>query len=1478
MPEILAEEHVPNETLGDEVPPINVNERVGPEVFPEDIQQPKPMVKPEDTFRKSIDDTTLNVNYFNDLSRVHTVGVADETNRVGVDQLNGMDAVGKAQLYQAQAMMGQGEAYKEVLGTVEMLTKGVINMFGDGFNSTASMWRAFTEAPDYVLGLDGTFKYIPAPEGRTFGERYISAQGAIAAANGRFYDYTPLLETTSHQQEAVAAFMKGTVGASSEYLGRNTFELTGSPELAAAASLIPDATLMALPFLPKGLRALRNSQRLAEFNTQLDDALQTSAQRENLTVQHIDEVPPMDPLNPDGAGDPGSMIRVFSNDNGKLVGEQIARRRGNDLQVTGTLLDKSLRGKGVGRQMYETTMDKAAAAGYDNVVSDTQLSQDAMNVFDTIRRNGKYRVEKLDPRDITTEVDEQGVTQHTSNNGKPIFKVILDEPRATSTLETTKMKVETLDALRRGAPPPDPALVDQLAQDLAAGKAAGDIIVETVEGVPTRILSGAENMDGLVAAAKKAGLNIRNVSVKMQERSNVTPEQLGDLVTQAKAGMKDITENQMKLDAAEANNSRSLWQKLEHLFVDTNGNVKAQILRTFGAAGEEAIKDFSLKAGAVPKAHMMFLDFHRAVFGSRGPTDPGIGTSKGIRHLDTTVSERELFNILVQSRRTAAIVKSGGARAAEGRFQLAGAVKPENAAGNIWAVRQTVGEARFAQLQARADTVFDTMHTQLVRLRENGLITEGQFRKMQNIDYIRREFLEQVDPIMLQSQLKGSKVSIGESGIYHLKGGSGRAQNIDVQSLVAEYLARTEGRIFRNNANKTLFRLAENDENSFVRIPKTESTRTPEGYTELKVMIDGKPQRMFMKDLYAQEWVVNDPGLNMTLANIFKIVNGTFIVKPLATGINPAFALVNFPRDIMHAWKATGNEYSAFLPRYLGQIFHDIWEVKGDVWNKEGAYRDFVNEGGGMNFLTHGGFDPLTGFSRAKDIQRAVGVYDGAFGRNWSTIKEALSKVNEFSELAVRLGIRNRVLKNQAARGEIPNPSQATFIARDYLDFSQGGSATKAIESFLPYTNAAAQAIRTSVRQYGKGIRDARVAALKDLQIVSMKAIQSGWAWMEHPEVMAQVDPHQAMTSQVYPTGLSYVDEHGNRRHLTIQIAMDTTAVPYTAAFDLAIAKHALAATGLDPNYIPDRHTLEEIAAVVPILGSIRTGTPIFQAAAALWGNKDIWANKDIWTGDPYVLPGARRTGSTEGTIFDELGSVAPTYVSPVQLQKAWRTYVPSNFYIDSADFIRQMVQQSTDPVQHAESIQRDKDDLTLEILAKVPGLSRVIHLTHPAAQTTPELKTLAQEVQTWKELERQAVDKAVRKYRATGDSSEFGKLLEQVASARPQDADKAKDMLITQIAVGEMYKLNKYDIGFVGQDWFNNIAGQNPETRADLFYWKWVTLGNENARNLEAVLGSIDKVAGRRIRTEEFETQFKRNIAQFGTREQRTRAIAGSN
>ena len=99
-----------------------------------------------------------------------------------------------------------------------------------------------------------------------------------------------------------------------------------------------------------------------------------------------------------------------------------------------------------------------------------------------------------------------------------------------------------------------------------------------------------------------------------------------------------------------------------------------------------------------------------------------------------------------------------------------------------------------------------------------------------------------------------------------------------------------------------------------------------------------------------------------------------------------------------------------------------------------------------MEFLTHQG-----GFGKA---YKPTGRISNAF----EALQTAARYLGETSETWTRLALRERALKNGKS------PLQATYEARNYLDFAQGGSLVKAADSAIPYLNASVQATRGLLR------------------------------------------------------------------------------------------------------------------------------------------------------------------------------------------------------------------------------------------------------------------------------------------------------------------------------------------------------------------------------------------------------------------------------
>jgi hypothetical protein len=294
---------------------------------------------------------------------------------------------------------------------------------------------------------------------------------------------------------------------------------------------------------------------------------------------------------------------------------------------------------------------------------------------------------------------------------------------------------------------------------------------------------------------------------------------------------------------------------------------------------------------------------------------------------------------------------------------------------------------------------------------------------------------------------------------------------------LSNVISRTQSRIFANEANKALYDFAQNNpDNGIVRLARLQKvTKSGKPIYEsagsreqkVKVMIDGQAKDMIMPTELAREWVIRDPLIDETVAQTIRIASGSFILKPMATGLNMEFAVTNLPRDIAHIWLTT-TEYSPFAPVAAGQMAVDFMKVlpsatgfhpvkgfkevlSGSDWKN--IVLDFVNQGGMLSLLTYQGRFGKTGTFKT-----------GVSGKI-NAIQNIMGYLGETSEVLTRLALRERAIKNRTREGLTAEQKEAielraTRIARDYLDFAQGGNVAKALDTGIPYLNASIQGTR----------------------------------------------------------------------------------------------------------------------------------------------------------------------------------------------------------------------------------------------------------------------------------------------------------------------------------------------------------------------------------------------------------------------------------
>ncbi len=670
---------------------------------------------------------------------------------------------------------------------------------------------------------------------------------------------------------------------------------------------------------------------------------------------------------------------------------------------------------------------------------------------------------------------------------------------------------------------------------------------------------------------------------------------------------------------------KTIWEKIKQgtvkHFTDVYGVAKKQ-LREAGFL--EAVRRKSLEAGASAMAKQKVNEFYTKIF-------------KGLKP-----KEKELLDDIIQARRDISV---------DTRFDAQGKPRPKHLGGNTKESYEAYlkdleknNPELYKKLNTKADAYFDSYKELLDLKLKEGRISQEVYDKLINNEYSPRVALSHLMDAEMTTGLKDS--SVGKFDIKNIKEGTEGEYFNDSRWLLETSTLQTYRTIFKNRTDKALYDFAEKTpDNGLIEIQKQKGfnketgqpiySEAPAGKTQIQFFDNGVKKSMLMENEIAKDWI-NDSALHKyTVPNIVRVLTGGSTLRAMATGINPVFALSNIPKDFLHALFAT-EVYSTFLPKAIGQIGKDIFKVTKDVFTRKGRYQEYLNEGGGMDLLTHQGKILETGIVGRNKFQRGADVAQNILGY-----------INESSELLVRIAIREGQIKKLTeqfvkANGRQPNAKELTTIkemstseSREQMDFSRGGDWTKFVDNFIPYTNAGFQGFNSFVRA---AKRNPKVFAAKVGQIgmVSAAMYLYNSQFDEWDDISADIKARNFVIILPFTT----TDEKGNtkRQYITIPKALELSVITQlfdsftqlttTGKMDIDVSKKALQTS------IPSINLLD---------------VPVLDATWSYIANYDRFKGQQIWKGEE-VLPEDEYTKNTN-EFFKSMGDILK--MSPERLQTA---------------------------------------------------------------------------------------------------------------------------------------------------------------------------------------------------------------------------------
>jgi len=584
---------------------------------------------------------------------------------------------------------------------------------------------------------------------------------------------------------------------------------------------------------------------------------------------------------------------------------------------------------------------------------------------------------------------------------------------------------------------------------------------------------------------------------------------------------------------------------------------------------------------------------------------------------------------------------------------------------------------------------------------EARLITDVQYEQLAEfIFYSPSKFLSHLDPA--SPVWSSKKISVGESGIEHLRGGSEGYLVNDSQFLLTQAYIRSYGRIARNKANIALLEFArENPDASFIKeVP--EGTKTPTGKQKISAIEQGVKQEMLVDNKFAESWLVRDPEISHSMSKLLRIGSGSFILRPFATGfMNPFFAITNFFRDAALIWMSTA-EYSKYLPVAIGQFVKDLKVVRSDAWNKSGRWNDFGKEGGFMPFMTHQG----------RPFREVTGRFASANRAQWEGIREYMEWVGIFSESVTRLALRERAIKNRLSAEPKASPDrvkeihqEATIIAKRYLDFSQGGSIVKAMDNALPYFSPQVQATRSIFRAIGT---DPKLFTAKAAQVMGLSVALYLANREVNKDAYDEVPDRMKASNWIITTPVSWKDKDGQRRWLYFSIPKDQGQRVFASIAEAAAAR-------LSTGELPHKQVIQSIEDFIPY----RLWEKLPPTLSALLGaaqNRDFWMKEEIWRG-PEVHPSEEYTLETPPQY---VGAGEITGLSPERMRYMFgEVFTRRNIYTD-------MLGAGIKPILGGMT---DKEERALaDKIRLAPGIRRVVRATHPRSKLQGELERITKD------------------------------------------------------------------------------------------------------------------------------------------------------
>ena len=605
--------------------------------------------------------------------------------------------------------------------------------------------------------------------------------------------------------------------------------------------------------------------------------------------------------------------------------------------------------------------------------------------------------------------------------------------------------------------------------------------------------------------------------------------------------------------------------------------------------------------------------------------------------------------------------------------------------------RESADNPNFERAQERADIYFEATDNLLNFKLEEGLIDQETFNRLSQIKYSPRMFIEHLTKLE-DGVFQDGTVSQLDAPLKTLDQGSDKALHNDATDLIIKQIAGTYKLAFKNRARGGLLEFINESNRTGTDISDFGyliDSKNPlkDGYVSMDVYVDGKRVSMAID----QEMAGSFEGGTANLPGWLRWVSGSQILKTFATGINPLFALTNFPRDFVHVIMST-DTYGTVLPISMAKMGYDIIKTLPDAITRGPQYQKAISQGMGMDFLTTQG-------------KLSINKGDTRFQKSSKNVFNALSWFGETSELMVRLAVRSRQITKRTAEfekinGRKPNAQELEKIermasndSRQTMDFGKGGRWSKQADTVIPYLNASLQGFRVSAK-YLKDNPGKSMIKITQLGAAAMALTARNI--MQYREDYDKISPYEKINNFIFM--LPTKDEDGNRQYMRVR--KDHFMIPFTTFFDDMAYQYL---TGINPNEgkqhfslfmdDEDKSNLRKAWDMsMPLSGfditELATNIPIINALNTYRSNYDSFRDRQVYTGLYSEEDTPDYLEYYEGTskIYKKIGEAFD--LSPARLEAAVgkiTTDPRNNVYYQAIDGVYEEITEGMDDSQIVE-------------------------------------------------------------------------------------------------------------------------------------------------------------------------------------------------